>query len=158
MTDSGENQGGFVVCPRTNHYHQEYFGKKGMEKVKKNWFLIPEEDKEKEPLTNVFKVNSYAGDFILFDSRTFHCNTIPNVQCLRVATYICMIPSERVPEKTKELRKLAVKNRRVSCHHPGDGFRTFPEQPRFLQNPKRFKELQQKVNTCEFDKIIESLI
>jgi hypothetical protein len=43
-----------------------------------------------------------------------------------------MIPSEKIPEKVKELRKKAVKERRVSNHHPGDGFKTFPAMPRYL--------------------------
>ena len=48
-----------------------------MENHKSDWYKIPEEDKELEQLKNCIKVNSQAGDFILFDSRTFHCNTIP---------------------------------------------------------------------------------
>ena len=96
------------------------------------------EDKEKEEFAGCIKVNTKAGDFILFDSRTFHCNTIPIKQVLRVCTYICMIPSIKVHEKTLVVRDLAVKNRRVSNHHPGDGFKTFPAMPRYLTNPKRF--------------------
>lgn len=122
-----------------------------MENYKKNWFLIPEEDKEKEPLSKCIKVNSQAGDFILFDSRTFHCNTVPKKQVLRVCTYICMLPEDHVPERTRILRELAVKNRRVSNHHPGDGFKTFPTLPRFVQNRGHFEQLQGKVNDCEFD-------
>lgn len=120
--------------------------------------MIPEEDKEKEPLKNCIKVNSRAGDFILFDSRTFHCNTIPKKKVLRVCTYICMLPASHVPEQTQVLRELAVKNRRVSNHHPGDGFRTFPAQPRFLPDRVRFEQLQAKVNDSEFDEVIKSLI
>lgn len=54
------------------------------------------------------KINTKVGDFILFDSRTFHCNTVPKDPVLRVCTYICMIPSENVPEKVKEKRKKTV--------------------------------------------------
>ena len=106
----------------------------------------------------MIKVNSQAGDFILFDSRTFHCNTIPTKQVLRVCTYICMLPSDHVPEKTQVLRELAVKNKRVSCHHPGNGFKTFAAQPQYLTNRARFAELQEKVNSAEFDEEIKSLI
>lgn len=59
-----------------------------------------------------------------------------------------MLPADHVPEKTKILRDLAVKNRRVSNHHPGDGFKTFPALPRYLQNATRFEELLRKVNDC----------
>lgn len=69
-----------------------------------------------------------------------------------------MLPTERVPEKTRELRKMAAKNKRVSCHHPGDGFRTFPVQPRFLPDRVRFGELQAKVDDYELDEAMKSLI
>jgi hypothetical protein len=65
-----------------------------------------------------------------------------------------MLPSEHVSERTKMLRELAVKNRRVSNHHPGDGFKTFPALPRYLTNVNRFEEVLKKVNNCEFDKLI----
>lgn len=63
-----------------------------------------------------------------------------------------------MPEKTRELRKLAVKNKRVSNHHPGDGFKTFPVEPRFLPNPQKFRELMDKVNNYELDEVMKSLI
>ena len=109
-------------------------------------------------MKNVMKVNSQAGDFILFDSRTFHCNTTPVKPVLRVCTYICMLPVDHIPAKTKELRQLAVKNRRVSNHHPGDGFKTFPAVPNSVKNPVHFQEIMKKVNDCEFDEEMKSLI
>lgn len=138
LTDSGEDEGGFVVVPKSNNFHRQYFTDKGKMDHKKDWYLVPEADKEEDYFKAIMKVNSKAGDFILFDSRTFHCNTVPRVQKLRVCTYICMLPADHVAEKTKILRELAVKNRRVSSHHPGDGFRTFPALPRFLPNSARF--------------------
>jgi ectoine hydroxylase-related dioxygenase (phytanoyl-CoA dioxygenase family) len=45
--------------------------------LKDNWYVVPQEDKKKYPFEKVLKVNTEAGDFILFDSRTFHCNTVP---------------------------------------------------------------------------------
>jgi ectoine hydroxylase-related dioxygenase (phytanoyl-CoA dioxygenase family) len=38
---------------------------------------IPQEDIYKQPLCNYIKVNCEAGDFTLFDSRTFHCGCPP---------------------------------------------------------------------------------
>ena len=39
--DSGENQGGFVVVPRSHKYHRTYFVDKGMSDFNKNWYLVP---------------------------------------------------------------------------------------------------------------------
>jgi ectoine hydroxylase-related dioxygenase (phytanoyl-CoA dioxygenase family) len=42
LTDSGYNQGGFVVVPGSHKYHRKYFVEKGMANFKENWYLIPE--------------------------------------------------------------------------------------------------------------------
>jgi ectoine hydroxylase-related dioxygenase (phytanoyl-CoA dioxygenase family) len=77
LTEAGPKGGGFVCVPGSHKYHQDYFKKKKMLDHKDNWFVVPEGDKGTEPLKRTLKVNSKAGDFILFDSRTFHCNTVP---------------------------------------------------------------------------------
>jgi hypothetical protein len=92
-------------------------------------------------------VNSQAGDFILFDSRTFHCNTVPTNKTLRICTYICMLPSSKIPECIQTKRKQAIKNKRTTNHHPGDGFKMFPVAPRFLEDRKRFTENIGKINS-----------
>lgn len=111
-----------------------------------------------EPLCKDVKINTKAGDFILFDSRTFHCSTKPTTPTLRVCTYICMLPEEKVANKVKEKRMKALENHRVTCHHPGDGFKTFPETPRYLDNREKFIKLIEKVNHCELDEEMKSLV
>lgn len=77
LTDADENGGGYVCVPKTHLYHHKYFKDKGLSNQKENWYIVPEEDKIKEPLCNDVKINTKAGDFILFDSRLFHCNAKP---------------------------------------------------------------------------------
>lgn len=45
-----------------------------------------------------------------------------------------MLPSSHIDEKTFEKRVDAVKKRRVSNHHPGNGFKLFPSLPRYIDN------------------------
>lgn len=82
--------------PRSHLKHHQYFADKGLTKHKRDWYKVPQDDKLKEPLCEDRKINSKAGDFILFDSRTFHCNTVPMIDCLRVCTYICMLPAKKI--------------------------------------------------------------
>lgn len=96
LTDSGENQGGYVCVPRSHLFHQKYFQERGLLKHKRDWYKVPEEEKLKVPLCEDRKINTKAGDFILFDSRTFHCNTVPMMNNLRVCTYICMLPTKKI--------------------------------------------------------------
>jgi hypothetical protein len=45
LTDSGENQGGFVCVPKSHKYHQEFFKKNKLENHKDNWYLFTDKDK-----------------------------------------------------------------------------------------------------------------
>lgn len=137
-----------MVVPKSNLYHQQYFKEKKKSDFKPNWYLVPEEDKAEEPFCNKIKVNTRMGDFIVWDSRTFHCNTVPKDKVLRVCSYICMLPTIKIPEKTKAMRKLAFEKRRTTNHHSGDGFKMFPEMPRFLEDRKKFEKLLKDVNNC----------
>lgn len=158
LSDAGENGGGFVCVPKSNHYHHKYFDEKKMLKESSNWYLVPENDKKKEPFINYEKINTLAGDFILFDSRTFHCNTVPTDETLRVCTYICMLPEIKLTEITKQKRVKAFDARRCTCHHPGDGFKCFPVLPRFVKDHKKFIKLVEEVNQPIIDEEMESLI
>ena len=41
LTDSGENQGGFVCVPDSHTYHHEYFSSKKLLDYTDNWYLLP---------------------------------------------------------------------------------------------------------------------
>lgn len=55
-------------------------------------------------------------------------------------------------EKVRELRLKAVRERRTSGHHAGDGFKTFPVLPRYLKDPARFRVLIDEVNSYQLEK------
>ena len=136
--------------PKSHLYFQKYFEEKGITNYQRT-YNVPEEDKNKEPLCYDRKLNTKAGDFILFDSRTFHCNTVPMEDNLRVCTYICMLPAKWVPEPVQEVRKKALQERRNTNHHPGDGFKTCAEIPRKVKDVEAFKALIDKINVFELD-------
>lgn len=50
-----------------------------------------------------------------------------------------------------EIRKKAIKDRRTSNHHAGDGFKMFPAVPRYLSDPERFKKLIGDVNNFKLE-------
>ena len=158
LTDADENGGGYVCVPKSHLYHQKYFKKKGLANHKGNWYVVPEEDKVQLPLSGDVKINTKAGDFILFDSRTFHCNTKPTTKTLRVCTYICMLPADRVPEKVMENRMKAIKEKRTCCHHPGDGFKMFPKYPRYLNDAENFKNNMEEVMDFKLDEEMIEMI
>lgn len=62
-----------------------------------------------------------------------------------------MLPANKIPENIKEMRKKAIKDRRTSNHHAGDGFKMFPAVPRYLSDPERFKKLIGDVNNFKLE-------
>lgn len=158
LTDCDRDGGGFVVVPRSHLYHHEFMAKKKLLEKKDDWYLMEEKDKLEAPFKHHIKLDTLAGDFILWDSRTFHCNTVPTTPTLRICVYICMLPSKKIPENIQKKREKGVVDRRTSTHHPGDGFRLFPVLPRFVQDRDHFLELVQDINTFKSDKEIEDMI
>jgi hypothetical protein len=140
--------GGFVCIPQSHLMQREYFEKRynlSDKKFKENWYKFTNEEKEKEELLkNVVKVNCKSGDFILWDSRTFHCNRPPTGNISRACTYICMLPKSHVPEEKKAKRAKAFSEKRCTNHHSGEGFKIFSKLPRFCY-PKILKPLLEKV-------------
>jgi ectoine hydroxylase-related dioxygenase (phytanoyl-CoA dioxygenase family) len=76
LVDSGPESGGLVIIPNSHLKHKDYFNKHNLF-GHKNWYLVPEHHKNQEPFLPVEKLVLKAGDFALWDSRTFHCNTTP---------------------------------------------------------------------------------
>lgn len=127
-----------MCVPESHLNHRKFFQKKKMLDRKEDWYAVEEKDKFQLPLKNFIKLDNEEGDFILWDSRTFHCNTVPKVSTLRACVYVCMIPTEKVPDAILKKRKKAAEDRRTSTHQPGDGFRLFPTLPRFVNNRDHF--------------------
>lgn len=149
LVDSGRDSGGLVVVPNSHLRHREYFKQNNIF-GHKNWYLVPEHHKNQEPFLPVEKLELRAGDFALWDSRTFHCNTTPTNEDLRVCSYIAMIPKNTVPPLTKIKREEFFKENKSTNHHPGDGMKQALECPRFEQDKERFLRLVEEV--CDVDK------
>ena len=73
-------------------------------------------------------VVAQAGDLILWDSRTVHCNTPalenpteaehPTTDFLRIASYVCMTPREFSDPTVVRVRERAYDNRMTTGHWP----------------------------------------
>lgn len=136
LVDSDAASGGLVVIPGTHRIHYDFL--MGLGKCPKgDWYAFSEQEKKEPVFGGYVKVCAEAGDFLLFDSRTFHCNTVPEKEIDRICTYICMLPKDRVPGFSIARRREALEARRCSTHHPGDGFRMFPEVPRYANAEQR---------------------
>ena len=147
LEDCDDQSGGFICVPKSHLMHRKFFEENfNIFKDKRfegDWILFNDDEKEKfkSILGSVIKLNSKAGDFVLWDSRTFHCNTTPSKTIIRACVYICMIPKKNVPDDVKEKRKKALQQKRCCSHHPGEGLKLFPKYPRYGNTAEKYKEL-----------------
>jgi ectoine hydroxylase-related dioxygenase (phytanoyl-CoA dioxygenase family) len=125
LNDCGEDDGGLVIIPDTHKMHQEFFKKLGKSDHPDDWYKFKENDKKDPIFQTAIKICGKAGDFMMWDSRTFHCNTRPQTSNIRACIYICQIPKKNIPEEYRKQRAEGWKDKRTSSHHPGDGFRYF---------------------------------
>jgi len=159
LIESDSESGGFVCVPKSHLLHRKYFEKNfdiNDKEFKNNWHLFTEEEKESKNIPKCLKVNCGAGDFIFWDSRTFHCNTVPTKNVSRMCSYICMIPKSSVPKTIVEKREKAVREKRCCSHHPGDGFKIFPAAPRYV-DPLLYRKLINKISNVQLNELQESL-
>ena len=158
LVDSGPNDGGFVAVPYS-HLYTEWWEINDV-KCRDDWYLFTQEQKRADPMfEQSIKVCARAGDFILWDSRTWHCNTTPKTQQVRSVVYACMLPKKLVPDAIKKKRSAAVREQRVSTHHPGTGFRLFPKTPRWCGpgTYQRALTIQQRTVLTPIQKILGDL-
>lgn len=131
LCDNRETDGGLVLIPGSHKLHQEFFKKIGKNNESADWYKFSDEEKKDPIFKDFVKVCGKAGDFMMWDSRTLHCNTVPTSQNIRACVYICQIPKSKVPKKTREKRESIWLAKRCSNHYPGDGFKAFPVVPRY---------------------------
>lgn len=130
--DGGPQDGGLVVVPGSHLRHEAFFQGHAAAQQKGDWYLFSAAEQARYR-DEAVKVCVEPGDVALWDSRTFHCNTVPvRKDAIRACLYVCMIPQRRVASSVRAKRAQAWADRRVSSHHPGDGFRLFPVLPRFV--------------------------
>lgn len=123
LQDVNTETGGFCVIPGSHRYHDELLEEINM-RGEKNFVYIPSsfhalQEKQIMPFCR-------AGDLILWDSRTIHCNTPalvypaskPTDSFLRTVAYVCMTPSSFASPEVIAKRKLIFELGDGTSHWP----------------------------------------
>mmetsp|Transcript_6700 Transcript_6700/g.17260 ORF Transcript_6700/g.17260 Transcript_6700/m.17260 type:complete len:359 (+) Transcript_6700:407-1483(+) len=132
FTDATEYTGGLVVIPGS---HRDFasMADRNHRLARGDFISVPKED----PILHsgpAMLVCADAGDLIMWDSRTVHCNTpglspLPPpdlkaaeleepVQLLRIVGYVCMTPVAWAPAEVLESRRQAFKTKTGTSHWP----------------------------------------
>lgn len=149
LADAGPEDGGLVVVPGSHREHEAFFNGHPRQDQKGDWYKFSAQEQEAYR-DRAVKVCAEPGDFLLWDSRTFHCNAVPERQdALRVCTYICQLPKTRLSSVIRAKRQQAFEEKRTSTHHPAEGFRLFPTLPRFVTDRDRFLQKVRAVQNLD---------
>lgn len=138
LSDSGPDDGGLVVVPKSHLEHQSFFDGHMCQDQKDDWYKFDSDEKHAYA-DRAIKVNANAGDFLMWDSRTFHANAVPTrADAIRACVYVCMLPQRRLSAAIRKKRQRGFDLKRTSTHHPAEGFKLFPTLPRFVTNRDAF--------------------
>ena len=130
LTDATTATGGLCVMPGSHVYHDELLSYTAAHD--KDYLQVPSPDIN--PLCrNPRFVTCHAGDLVLWDSRTVHCNTPALINglakgsppaspvqrdLLRAVVYVCMTPASKASLEVLTHRRLAFAARQGTNHWP----------------------------------------
>lgn len=123
LLPSGPKDGGFVVLPGSHLTYSALTALKiGNSTPSRRFFSVTEHMDVYDGIRPI-KVDVSAGDFILWDSRTVHCNTQPRDmtkenQIVRMVAYICMTPKKMATPDIINTRIKAVTDNVTTNHWP----------------------------------------
>jgi len=133
---SGVHDGGLVVVPKSHTIFNEIFKNRKFLEKRGDFISLSQDRKLWEyevPHAGLkpIKVCAEAGDFVLWDSRTIHCNSpadtlreIPSDGTIlpprRLVAYVCMTPASRLSPETKAARVMCYKTGQTTSHWPED--------------------------------------
>jgi endonuclease/exonuclease/phosphatase family metal-dependent hydrolase/ectoine hydroxylase-related dioxygenase (phytanoyl-CoA dioxygenase family) len=156
LTDATADSGGLCVIPRSHSDHaqlcQRALDAKRISKHSGDFVPVPQGDPLLSGAVRPRLVTARAGDLLLWDSRTVHCNTPataarpqaplmpappsepssasasagPSLKPLRTVCYVCMTPASKASRKTLEQRALAFEYGVGSTHWPHEFVPTGP--------------------------------
>jgi len=155
LTDATPETGGLVVVPRSHRFHGEVL--RNYREPDNGWnFLMV---KANDPILTEGdggprQLMAKAGDLLLWDSRTVHCNTQPIIEnesvlngedLIRAVAYICMTPAAWCSEETLKQRREGTTQRVTTSHWPHEYHAMdVPQRP----GPKHSQDASQSDLVC----------
>lgn len=128
LKDATEETGGLVVVPRSHRFHNDICCRYKAGDITSDFLSINVNDRVlTEGNLGPRMVAAKAGDMILWDSRTIHCNTAPLKESaellqandlVRAVCYICMTPAAWCTDEIFRRRQQAFKDGITTAHWP----------------------------------------
>ncbi|CAE7563550.1 unnamed protein product [Symbiodinium natans] len=131
LFDATADTGGLVVIPGSHHHHEDVCKRSIL--AKRNGDFVPVAIDDPILSQGAVLLRAQAGDLVLWDSRTVHCNTpaletseVPlgcdpppeGWQPIRQVGYVCMTPRKLASDDVLQKRKEAFVNSGSTSHWP----------------------------------------
>mmetsp|Transcript_8651 Transcript_8651/g.24318 ORF Transcript_8651/g.24318 Transcript_8651/m.24318 type:complete len:913 (+) Transcript_8651:63-2801(+) len=160
LKDATEETGGLVVVPRSHRFHNDICCRYKAGDMTSDFLSINVNDRVlTEGNLGPRMVAAKAGDMILWDSRTIHCNTSPLKESwdllqgndlVRAVCYICMTPAAWCTDDIFKRRQQAFENGVTTAHWPHE---YHPKNTPRARPPSIPLTQEQKNLICPFDKV-----
>lgn len=132
LTDAHAGTGGIILIPKSHLLHEDLM--EATFRRKQNFVRIPNDFHALKGKQLIPKLS--AGDLVLWDSRTIHCNspaietpTASLEEMLRMVSYICMTPRAWASEEVLKDRVKAFQKGVTTSHWPHRAEYQIPEWP-----------------------------
>ena len=134
LTPANEYTGGFCVIPGSHRDHEAFSHRHPYADRQGDFLPVPEDDPILTSGKRMVLLRADAGDLILWDSRTIHCNgpalrppmegrrkgaAVPSADALlRLVGYVCCTPAKWCPPSVMAKRAKAALEMTTSTHWP----------------------------------------
>ena len=136
LYDNGSNDGGTLLMSGSHLKFKEYFDAHPIDGINSFNPIDPLDPILKD--CPIYKPCLKAGEILLFDSRTFHCNIAPTSSNTRMCVYVSMQPRKYASESDLNKRVKLYETGRMTGHWCyGEFFNLSPVEP----NPLYTKDL-----------------
>lgn len=157
LEKTGSQDGSLLVYKNSHKYQTQMATKFGLHHHNKDWYrLTPEQEqwlKEQKGVEEV-KVLASKGDMVLWDSRTIHCNTLPDQNRqeprFRYVCYICMVPASFVTIGQLKNKKEAFDKMLTTGH--------WPQCTKIFKNQDKEKNQKHPLRLSEIGKKLAGLV
>jgi hypothetical protein len=123
-----------LTYPKTHKFHQQFY-KDQKRHASGDWYKFTTEDMQyiESKGYKPHRVNAPEGSLILWDSRTFHCNTQAQrdrpKSKFRYVVYVCMTPRKLITKSHLKKKQKAFNELRMTNHWPHQ-IKLFAKMPR----------------------------
>lgn len=142
LKDGTKETGGLTVIPKSHLHHEEF-----CERNPAGGHFLPINDQDPVREMQSVLVTCRAGDLVLWDSRTVHCNTPGSAstvkdELIRILAYICMQPVAMCAEEGIEEKRKSAYERHVTSSHWVSMYNEGADPENFVQHANELTDTQ----------------